>query len=126
MPQHARIALHVPERGIMAQRTVIELIDDLDGKVVKQGDGETVNFELDNVQYAIDLSKAHAVKLRQALSPYVQAARKTGGQGRRAARAARDRDQVRAIRVWARQNGYKVSDRGRIPGEIQEAYDKSR
>lgn len=57
----------------MAQRTVIELIDDLDGKVVKQGDGETVNFELDNVQYAIDLSKAHAVKLRQALSPYVQA-----------------------------------------------------
>ena len=110
----------------MAQRTVIELVDDVDGRVMKQGEGETVIFGLDNVEYEIDVSKANAEKLRQALSPYVQAARKTGGRRGRAARAARDHDQIRAIREWARQNGYKVSDRGRIPVEVQEAYNTSR
>lgn len=110
----------------MAQRTVIELVDDVDGTAIKQGEGETVIFGLDNLEYEIDVSKANADKLRQALSPYVQAARKTGGRRGRSARAARDRDQISAIRQWARQNGYKVSDRGRIPGEVQQAYNTSR
>jgi hypothetical protein len=30
------------------------------------------------------------------------------------------------FREWAIQNGYKVSDRGRIPGEVQEAHNTSR
>jgi Lsr2 len=113
----------------MATRTIVELVDDLDGKPIKQGEGETVNFGLDNVEYTIDVSKANADKLRQALSSYVQAARTVSRRGRRSGtqrgRAARDREQIKAIREWARQNGYKVSARGRIPGEIQEAYDKS-
>jgi hypothetical protein len=111
----------------MAQRTVIELIDDLDGKTLKQGDGETVNFELDNVAYSIDLSTANADMLRTALSPYVQAARTVSRRGRRGTRgrAARDRGQVKAIREWATQAGFKVSDRGRISGEVQEAYNKA-
>ena len=29
------------------------------------------------------------------------------------------------IREWARKNGYKVSDRGRISSEVQAAYDKA-
>jgi hypothetical protein len=113
----------------MAQRTVIELVDDLDGKALKAGEGETVTFGFDNVEYEIDVSKANADKLRKALSPYAQAARTVGRRSRRGGtrrgRAARDREQVGAIREWAKQNGYKVSERGRIPGEVQEAYDKS-
>ncbi len=35
---------------------------------------------------------------------------------------AADREQNQAIRVWARKNGYEVSDRGRIPSEVVEAY----
>jgi Lsr2 len=111
----------------MAQRTVIELVDDLDGKDLKAGEGETVNFALDGTEYEIDLSVSNAAKLRKALSPYVEAARTVSRRGRRGGtrRGTRDRDQVKAIRDWAKQNGYKVSDRGRIPGEIQEAYDKA-
>ena len=38
--------------------------------------------------------------------------------------AGRTRD-LGAVREWARSNGYKVSDRGRISAEVQEAYDKA-
>lgn len=37
--------------------------------------------------------------------------------------AKRDPEQTRAIRDWANSNGYQVSSRGRIPGEIEEAYE---
>ena len=33
-----------------------------------------------------------------------------------------DREQSQAIREWARKRGLKVSDRGRIPGEVLDAY----
>ncbi|MGI9586985.1 MAG: Lsr2 family DNA-binding protein, partial [Dietzia maris] len=29
---------------------------------------------------------------------------------------------TKAIREWARSNGYEVSDRGRIPSDIMDAY----
>jgi nucleoid-associated protein Lsr2 len=32
------------------------------------------------------------------------------------------REETHAIREWARQNGHKVSERGRIPKSILEAY----
>ena len=35
-----------------------------------------------------------------------------------------DREQNQAIRDWARKRGMKVSDRGRIPAEVLEAYHK--
>jgi hypothetical protein len=63
----------------VASRTIVELIDDLDNKPVKQGDGETVSFALEGVEYTIDLSKANATKLRKAMEPYIQVARTIGG-----------------------------------------------
>jgi hypothetical protein len=33
-----------------------------------------------------------------------------------------DREQTAAIRTWARDNGHTVSDRGRIPKTVVEAY----
>ena len=93
---------------------------------------ESVEFALDGVSYQIDLSKSNANKLRNALSAYIQHARRAGGRkrtasaGRAAARpAAVDREQNQAIREWARKRGNKVSDRGRIPAEILEAYHKA-
>src|SRR5687767_6324729 len=106
----------------MARRMVVELTDDLDGSPAK----ETVTFSLDGRDMEIDLSEQHAKALRDALQPYVAGARKAGGTGRgrrRVGRApARDADQIRAIRDWARQQGMDVSERGRIPAKIEEAY----
>jgi hypothetical protein len=50
-----------------------------------------------------------------------------GGPARRASsggRASVDREQNAAIREWARKNGFNVSDRGRIPAEVLDAYHK--
>src|SRR5437667_3973458 len=58
----------------MAQRTEVILIDDLDGG---KGD-ETVRFGLDGTSYVIDLSKKNAKAIRDALTKYVDAARKEG------------------------------------------------
>ncbi|MCP2262279.1 Lsr2 protein [Streptoalloteichus tenebrarius] len=114
----------------MAQKVTVQLVDDLDGSEAN----ETVEFALDGVTYQIDLSEANAEKLRKSLADFVAAARRAGGGGRRrgagraAARpaqarpAAADREQNQAIREWARKRGMKVSDRGRIPAEVLEAY----
>ncbi len=109
----------------MAQIREIRLVDDLDGEVAD----ETVEFGVDGKNYEIDLSKDNASKLRDALASYVAAARRAGGRRRGAAgggqagrRPSIDREQNQAIRDWARKRGMKVSDRGRIPAEVLDAY----
>jgi hypothetical protein len=108
----------------MAQIREVRLIDDLDGEAAD----ETIEFGIDGKNYEIDLSKANAAKLRDALASYVAAARRSGGRRRGGAGAARrpaiDREQNQAIREWARKRGMKVSDRGRIPAEVLDAYHK--
>ena len=109
----------------MAQIREIRLIDDLDG----QAADETVEFGVDGKNYEIDLSKDNAEKLRDSLAACVSAARRAGGGRRRgsassssARRPSIDREQNQAIRDWARKRGMKVSDRGRIPADVLEAY----
>jgi hypothetical protein len=36
--------------------------------------------------------------------------------------ARSNREETQAIREWARQNGHQLSDRGRIPKSVMEAY----
>ena len=100
----------------MAQKTILELVDDLDGG---QAD-ETVAFALDGVEFVIDLSTANAARLRDTLAEYVGHARRTGGrQGRKAATngAANGagKPDTQAVREWARRQGENVADRGRVP-----------
>ncbi|MBA2391029.1 MAG: Lsr2 family protein [Geodermatophilaceae bacterium] len=108
----------------MAQRVQVILVDDLDGEQAN----ETVTFGLDGSSYEIDLSSKNAASLREAMASYVGAAHKIGRSGTRArgprgrAPATTDREQTQAIRAWARRNGHTVSDRGRIPASIVEAY----
>lgn len=104
----------------MAQKVHITLEDDLDG-----GDAtETVSFGLDGKTYEIDLNDKNAAALRNALAKYVGSARRSGG---RAAATAKRRTQMgtsaREIRDWARSNGHKVPDRGRIPSDVRDAFE---
>ena len=107
----------------MAKKVVTTLIDDLDGGRAD----ETVRFGFEGAEYEIDLSGKNGLKLRKALEPYLSAATKVGrtGNGRvvgRAVRAGGSRDENAAIRAWAQQNGHEVSERGRIPTAVIEAY----
>ncbi len=105
----------------MAQRVQVLLIDDLDGS---EG-AETVSFSLDGVSYEIDLSEKNAGKLRNDFAKWVGNARKVGratASGVRSSRRSRSGNDTVAIRAWAKQNGYQVSERGRISREVMEAY----
>jgi hypothetical protein len=109
----------------MARQTIVQLIDDIDGKPAK----ETVTFSLDGVGYEIDLNTKNADKLRKTFAPYVEKARKIGARRpgrsvrRVAARSTRHRDRAAQIRVWAKQHGIAVNERGRIPSRITAAYE---
>lgn len=110
----------------MAHRTLIQLVDDLDGTPIAPGEGETVSFALDGAAYEIDLSQENAAELRRALSEYISASRRlnaTAGRDRSAARRARrDSSFLRGVRTWAAENDYEISDRGRIPQKVLDAY----
>ncbi|HTU73242.1 MAG TPA: Lsr2 family protein [Trebonia sp.] len=105
----------------MAQKIQTLFIDDIDG-----GEAErTVRFGLDGTDYEIDLSTKHNDELRAALGTYVSHARKVAGTARRTAgrggRKASSVDTV-AVRAWARENGYDIKDRGRVPADLVAKY----
>lgn len=121
----------------MAQKVVVSLVDDLDESEAD----ETVEFGIDGTTYEIDLSDTNASALRDSLADYVAHARKLSGRRRSSSRSAAtgpgaparrgggrasvDREQNQAIREWARKQGMTVSERGRIPSEVSEAYHKA-
>jgi hypothetical protein len=49
--------------------------------------------------------------------------RPAGGMSKAPAKPKADKDQLQAIREWARQNGHGVSDRGRISQTVRDAFD---
>lgn len=65
----------------MASKTVVELLDDLDGGMAD----ETVSFSLDGVDYEIDLSTANATALRDVFAEYVAHAHRAPARSRRTA-----------------------------------------
>src|SRR4029453_16046511 len=99
----------------MARKTVVELVDDIDGSPAE----ETVRFGLDGVAYEIDLSQKNAARLRDALAKYAGAGRRARTRGRRAS-VTPVRASSRTIREWAKANDVRVPDRGRIPTSVVE------
>lgn len=109
----------------MARRIVHQLVDDIDGSVLGIGEGETVYFSLNNTAYEIDLKTENADAFRAVLEPYIAGARRAnaapsrGGSPRKRSAGSAE---TAVIREWAQENGHKVSERGRIPGAIIDAY----
>lgn len=111
----------------MAKKVTVQLVDDLDGTPILEGEGATVVFSIDRKSYEIDLSDDNQEKLRTALAPFIDAGRVVSSAAPRARAASRSATSaghdLTAVRAWARENGFTVSDRGRVPGTVLEAYD---
>ncbi|BDH15778.1 MULTISPECIES: histone-like nucleoid-structuring protein Lsr2 [Streptomyces] len=108
----------------MAQKVITIYTDDLTGE--ESTEAATHTLSLDGVTYEIDLSPDSYDQLLEAVGPFLKAGRKTGkGRKPRKAAAAGNEDTA-AIRAWAKSSGYNVSDRGRVPAEIREAYQKAK
>src|ERR1700710_2723977 len=99
----------------MAQRTIVHLVDDVSGDDAD----ETVAFSLDGQSYEIDLSADNATRLRESLAEFVASARKSNAPARGGRRSStptrRSSNGTGDVRSWARENGFQVSERGRIP-----------
>lgn len=108
----------------MARKTIVSMEDDLSGGAAD----ESVTFALDGVTYEIDLSAVNARSLRDVLAGYIAAGRRVGGARRvgGSSPARTDREQLDAMRRWARENGYEVSARGRISNAVRDAYNTAR
>jgi Lsr2 len=109
----------------VAQKITTLFIDDIDGGAAEG----TVRFALDGTEYEIDLNAKHSEELRSALGKYVSHARKVGGASRRAGRVAGRASRgagsalnTTEIRNWARENGFDIKDRGRVPADLVAKY----
>lgn len=105
---------------LMAQRTIVQLVDDVDGGQATQ----TVKFGLDGAHYEIDLSDGNAKRLREALGDFVANGRKLSRSGQ-PYRYVQIGPASRDVRAWAKAKGYDVPDRGRVPREFVELYEKA-
>lgn len=97
---------------------------------------QTVKFGVNGADYEIDLCTEHWEEFNTSVQPYVALGRRAedAKRSRRAPRSAAGttaprpasrsggRAQLTELREWARANGYKVGDRGRISREVREAF----
>lgn len=116
----------------MAKRVVEHLTSDLSGEeILADSAGGTVEFGVSGTLYVVDLTEAELQDFNDALAPYVDVAQKLTSRGARVSRTQvssarsgrRPKEQLAAIRSWARQNGHEVSERGRVPEAVLTAFD---
>jgi nucleoid-associated protein Lsr2 len=112
----------------MAQKVITEFIDDIDGSPAER----TFTFAVDGTNYEIDLSTENIAEFKSAIGGFIESARKIKGSsnGRRTRSSGtnngrQSREQTQAVREWARQHGHNISNRGRIPSTIQQAFDQA-
>lgn len=111
----------------MARQTIVTFTDDIDGS---EKDVRTVQFGIDGQTFEIDLSDGNRAKLMAALEPFIKAGTKVTNNVRPigSAKSARVNsskptpEYLKAVRTWVRDNGYKVSDYGRVPDYMLAAY----
>jgi nucleoid-associated protein Lsr2 len=105
----------------MAKTTITQITDDIDGSK----NANEVSFSFEGTSWTIDLSSKNKAKLEAALKPYIDAGtRSSSRSSRRGGKGSTGRrSDLQDVRQWAKQNGHKVSERGRIPTSILEAYD---
>lgn len=115
------LEIQTREETNMAQRVNITVESDLSG----EADASTVEFGLDGQNYTIDLTDKEASKFRSLMATYVGAGAKVGKGKRRGSAASQNGAPAKVVREWAQAQGMDVPDRGRVPGEVREAYDKA-
>lgn len=120
----------------MAQKVQVVLTCDLDEEEVPAA--QTVTFGYDGYTYAFELCEQHLEEVNEIFQAWIGAARLAdGGRRRRSsassatpARSRRGASGASAngssdVRTWARNNGFSISERGRIPAEVRRAYEEA-
>lgn len=100
------------------------ITDDLTGEEVPS-DTKTTDVRVDGEDYSLylsDESKETFLALLRGEAPILANTRPATATRKRA--ASRTNSNAAEIRAWAKDKGMQVPDRGRIPAEVMEAWDK--
>lgn len=113
------------------------LLDDFDGAELPD-DTQPVNLSIGRQTYAVYLSDENYGKLLQAIDPFIKDAERVNAPGRGGAvpkASEAEKEKLRKVREWAQSTKYTytnakgeettLGDRGRIPQEVIDAYDKA-
>jgi hypothetical protein len=120
---------------VARQRQIIETVTcDVCGAETDDPTGVTLGWGRE--QWELDLCPTHNAELSSEFERWTANARRSsgrsgggGGGGGRSSSSSGSRSsgsasngEVGAIREWARSNGFKVGDKGRISAEVRDAY----
>lgn len=118
----------------MAKTVKVILTCDLDHDAPVDDNVTTTEFTYEGNRYRIELCGEHADEYHSWMQDYVAHAEPAGRgasrtraaplkpSGRRRTSSTSASDDLGAIRTWAKQNNYAVSDRGRISQVVRDAY----
>lgn len=102
----------------MVVKLITRKVDDLD----QQSPAEfSVEFTYKRRNYVIDLSAENAAQMDADFQRWITFSRHVRAPGHRSSKMARRTDPAK-VRTWAREHGFDISDKGRIPHEIEAAY----
>ncbi len=106
------------------QRQIIETVTcDKCGQETDDPTGVTLGWGRE--QWELDLCPTHNGELSAEFERWTSNARRASGRGgstRSPSAASGGSGDVGAMREWARSNGFKVGDKGRISSEVRDAY----
>ena len=113
----------------MARKTkVVVVCDKHRGEVEAVGN---IEISIDGDRRSLDLCAEHLAEIRKAMRPWLRqapASTSTRSRSRSGVKKASGRRRptrsgdASAVRTWARENGYDVPTRGRIPSALREAF----
>jgi len=106
----------------MAWTEKVQYIDDLTGEEIEEGDLIVLRFSVNGEDFQIDTTEHGAATFEEAMAPFIQKGTKVGGRRVRYGRGPAKKTNLVDVRNWANANGFTVSDRGRLPLHVIEAY----
>lgn len=115
----------------MAQKIIVQLHSDLSEVEIPQGEGSTVNFSFQGKSFEIDLSDKELAEFEEVLDIYMEKGRRANRTRSGSAPVASThgntgsgipKEELQKIRAWGQENGFKVSERGRVKNDLVEAY----
>jgi len=103
----------------MTKKTVEKFYSDLSGEEIVSAN-PTATFSLDGTAYEMELTVAERATLSDAMSQYIGAARQVSRKT-----TPKSGTSAATVRAWAIKQGIQIPAKGRIPLEIQAAFDKA-
>lgn len=98
------------------------VVDDLDGTKPAQ----TLRFGINGTEYEIDLAEHNAREFFEKFDCYIKAGRRVSGRsrgGHNGRRSEARHQRLQAARVWLRDRGHDIADRGRIPRRLLDEFE---